>query len=70
MSFVRQLEAQLHIDGTPQTVSDLQRFVKQLVLVAPSNAAAALPEAAAAPLAAGNVQHAPTLAAVMGLPEA
>lgn len=32
-SIVRQLTPDLHIDGTPQTLLDLQRFVKRLVHV-------------------------------------
>ena len=30
---MRQLAPDLHVDGTPQTVVDLQRFVKRLVHV-------------------------------------
>ncbi|KAI7838841.1 hypothetical protein COHA_007455 [Chlorella ohadii] len=70
VSIVRQLEPELHIDGHQQTVSDLQRFVKQLVLVGPpylAQQAAAVPSGGPG-LAGPNVQHAPSLAAAMGLP--
>ncbi|PSC74149.1 Peroxisome biogenesis 22 [Micractinium conductrix] len=68
---VRQLEPELHIDGSEKTVLDLQRFVQQLVLVQHPPAAAAAAAAgssAAAAAAPPNVQHAPSLAAALGLP--
>lgn len=52
-------------------VSDLQRFVKQLVLVGPphlAQQAAAVPSGSGPGLAGPNVQHATSLAAAMGLP--
>lgn len=68
-SFVRQLEPELHVDAHPRTVSDLQRFVKQLVLVAPPGQQAALPAGGSGGggAAAANVQHAPSLAAALGV---
>lgn len=67
VSMVRQLEADIHIDGRPSTVSDLQRFVQQLVLVeAPGQEKPA--GSSSGPLAANNIQHAPSLAAALGLP--
>jgi hypothetical protein len=67
---VRQLEPDLHIDGHPQTVSDLQRFVNQLLLVQDPDAAQNLAGNSAAAATAANVQHAASLAAAMGVPGA
>ncbi|KAL4442723.1 hypothetical protein ABPG77_006717 [Micractinium sp. CCAP 211/92] len=61
VSLVRQLEPDLHFDGHEKTVSDLQRFVKQLVLVQPPGAAGS------SAAAAGNVQLSPSLGAALGL---
>ncbi|KAL4424243.1 hypothetical protein ABPG75_001544 [Micractinium tetrahymenae] len=61
VSLVRQLEPDLHIDGHEKTVSDLQRFVKQLVLVQQPGAAGS------SLAAAGNIQLAPSLGAALGL---
>lgn len=58
VSIVRQLEPDLHIDAHPQTVHDLQRFVRQLVFVGGT---------AGGPKPAPNIQQAPTLASALGV---
>mmetsp|Transcript_12499 Transcript_12499/g.32009 ORF Transcript_12499/g.32009 Transcript_12499/m.32009 type:complete len:255 (+) Transcript_12499:189-953(+) len=60
VSLVRQLEPDMHVDGESRTVHDLQRFVPQLLHVAP--------EGQAGPAAAGpNVDACASLPAYLGL---
>lgn len=69
VSIVRQLEPDLHVDGHPMTVHDLQRFVPQLLHVRPPAGAAPAPtsSAVAASLSAPNVAVHGSLLEFLGL---
>ncbi|KAG1678379.1 hypothetical protein FOA52_015145 [Chlamydomonas sp. UWO 241] len=58
VAIVRQLEPELHLDGSATTVNDLRRFIPALVHVGAGGGAAG---------AAANVAPARSLAAFMGL---
>jgi hypothetical protein len=65
---VRQIEPDLHFDAQPETLRELQRFMKRLVYVAAPGGEAPAPAAAAAAglQSAANVQRAASFAGYFG----